>query len=138
MSAGCLLTQHHSSKGSLPSSLSGLGAWVAGGAMSGGNAPPGSALPPAAPPLASQSSLRRRSKVEIADCLLNNLRQRGMDVDSGSFAADLRAHFESLPSRCAAAGGRGGNAIAARARAGRPPPGPPNPAGMRWTSTSTA
>ncbi|EFN58114.1 hypothetical protein CHLNCDRAFT_142454 [Chlorella variabilis] len=57
-------------------------------------------LPPV-PPLASQASLRRRSKAEIAEQLLANLRARGMDVDSPGFAADLRAHFEGLPSRYA-------------------------------------
>jgi hypothetical protein len=95
-------SSHHDSSpnlsGSVPSCLSGLGAWGVGVAQAG--AMSGSQLPPMAPAgLASQGSLRRRSKHEIADQLLENLRQRGMDVDSGSFAEDLRAHFESLPSR---------------------------------------
>lgn len=73
--------------GSVPHSLSaGLGN------MSG-------ALPPAGAPLASQGSLRRRSKLEIAEVFLANLRARGMEVDA-ALADELRSHFESLPSRC--------------------------------------
>lgn len=72
--------------GSVPHSLSaGLGN------MSG-------ALPPAGAPLVSQGSLRRRSKLEIADHFLANLRSRGMEVDP-ALTDELRSHFESLPSR---------------------------------------
>ncbi|KAI3428796.1 hypothetical protein D9Q98_007615 [Chlorella vulgaris] len=57
-------------------------------------------LPPTGPPLASQGSLRRRSKCEIADQFIANLRARAMDLDAQS-QADLRQHFEGLPSRYA-------------------------------------
>ena len=77
--------------GSVPGCFSGYGN---SGSMSG--AP----LPPTGPPLASQGSLRRRSKQEIADQFLANLRARGnLDVDAPGFTDDLRAHFENLPSR---------------------------------------
>ncbi|KAL4445365.1 hypothetical protein ABPG77_011190 [Micractinium sp. CCAP 211/92] len=58
------------------------------------------ALPPTGAPLVSQGSLRRRSKLEIADHFLANLRARGMEVDA-ALADELRSHFESLPSRYA-------------------------------------
>lgn len=73
--------------GSVPGCFSGYGGMSA-------------SLPPTGPPLASQGSLRRRSKQEIADQFLANLRARGnLDVDAPGFAEDLRAHFENLPSR---------------------------------------
>ncbi|PSC75761.1 Tyrosine-kinase isoform SRK1 [Micractinium conductrix] len=54
------------------------------------------------PPLSHAGSLRRQSKQQIADLFLQNLRQRGnLDVDAPGSAEDLRAHFESLPSRYA-------------------------------------
>lgn len=82
--------------GSVPTSFTGLGN---AGSMNG---PPGVPLFPSGAPLVSQGSLRRRSKTEIADQFLANLRARGnLDVDSPDFAEDLRTHFESLPSRYA-------------------------------------
>lgn len=83
--------------GSVPTNLTGLGTNLV---WSGGAGSMSSQLPPTAPPLASQGSLRRRSKTEIADHFIANLRARGMTVEPEA-AADIRAHFESLPSRCA-------------------------------------
>lgn len=66
-------------------------------------AAPGASLPPVGDPLASQGSLRRRTKQEVAEALLANLRARGsVDVDSDGFADAIKQHFESLPSRQAA------------------------------------
>ena len=82
--------------GSVPGCFSGYGN---NSGMSGTAAVSGAPLPPPAP-LATQGSLRRRSKQEIADQFLANLRARGnLDVDAPGFAEDLRAHFENLPSR---------------------------------------
>lgn len=68
--------------GSVPSALSGLGNM--------------SAVHPSGAPLASQASLRRRSKLEIAEQFLANLRARGnLQVEEEA----IKAHFESLPSR---------------------------------------
>ena len=71
--------------GSVPSGLTGLGNHAAMAEL---------------PPLSHAGSLWRQSKQQIADLFLQNLRQRGnLDVDAPGFAEDLRAHFESLPSR---------------------------------------
>eukprot|EP00887_Chlorella_sp_A99_P001926 scaffold18.g1926.t1 len=55
------------------------------------------------PPLSrATSSMRRRTKLEVASAFLQNLRERGgIDVDQPGFAEGLQEHFESLPSRYA-------------------------------------
>ena len=92
--------------GSVPSCLQGLG--NAGVAMAASPAPSSSALAgeSARSLLSSQSSLRRRSKAEVAAAFIANLRSRGsVDVDAPGFVEDLRQHFETLPSRWGARGG---------------------------------
>ena len=96
--------------------------------MSGGGnreAAPAVSLPP-------QPSLsRRRTRVEVAEALLAQLRARGagIDVDSPGFAEGIRQHFENLPSRCDSRP----PPPRAPGRPRSPPPPAWGPAGMRWT-----
>ena len=63
--------------------------------------PPAGGVPPA--------QRRSASKLQCAEAFLANLRSRSppLDVDAPGFGEGIRQHFESLPSRCARAGGRG-------------------------------
>lgn len=93
-----------SASGDSPSALgsSGTTPRLQAGSLSRAMSGSGSALPPppGSAPLSHQGSLRRRSKAEIADLFLANLRARGsLDVDAPGFAEDIRQHFDGLPSR---------------------------------------
>ena len=44
---------------------------------------------------------RKRTKLEVVDTFLRTMVERGVDVSQPGFAAGIRQHFETLPTRYA-------------------------------------
>lgn len=90
------------------------------------------------PPPPVGGSRRKQTKQDIVEQLLANLRQRGsINTDDPAFVEGLRAHFDTLPSRCArqAWARPDGAPAGARALQGLPSPliSPAAAAGTPWT-----